>query len=114
MTAKDIDAGQIRIPRGPTKTILPRDRQNVSVLLRGHELTCRWDPRYGPPERSGVIRLGKAPAQELLKPGDVLGVHARPPRIALAEDENVRRARAESAAPCATTGGERYAQEALV
>jgi hypothetical protein len=83
VTARDIDAGQVRIPRGSTKTILPHDRQNVSVLLRGHELTCRWDPRCGPPERSGVIRVGKAAARELLKSGDVLSVRARPPWIEL-------------------------------
>jgi hypothetical protein len=83
VTAKDIDAGQIRIPRGATKTILPPERQDVLVLLRRRELTCRWDPRYGPPERSGVIRVGKTAARELLRPGDVLNVRAGPRRIEL-------------------------------
>jgi hypothetical protein len=74
VTAKDIDAGQVRIPRGATKAILPRGRTDITVLLRGRILTCRWDPRYGPPERSGVIRVGKPAARELLQAGDVLAV----------------------------------------
>ena len=74
VTAKDIEAGQVRVPIGPTKTILPPTRQEISVVLRGRELTCRWDPRYGEKERSGVIRVGKAAAAELLSPGDVLAM----------------------------------------
>jgi hypothetical protein len=83
VTAKDIESGQVRIPRGATKTILPRERQNITVRLRGRHLTSRWDPRYGPPERSGVIRVGKAPARELLLPGDVLAVRVRAGRVDL-------------------------------
>lgn len=74
VTVKDIEVGQVRIPRGATKALLPGERQDIPVRLRGRELTCRWDPRYGPPERSGVIRVGKAAAGELLEPGDVLAV----------------------------------------
>lgn len=74
VTAKDIEAGQIRIPIGPTKTILPPTRQEIVVVLLGRELTCRWDPRYGEKERSGIIRVGKAASAELLSPGDVLAV----------------------------------------
>jgi hypothetical protein len=37
-------------------------------------MNCRWDPRYGEKERSGVIRVGKAAAANLLSPGDVLAV----------------------------------------
>ncbi len=37
-------------------------------------LTCRWDPRYGEKERSGVIRVGKEAARDLLSAGDVLAV----------------------------------------
>lgn len=44
------------------------------MLLVGHELTGRWDPRYGEKERSGVIRVGRTAARELLHPGDVLAV----------------------------------------
>jgi hypothetical protein len=74
VTANDIAAGQVRIPIGATKRILPQTRQDISVVLRGRVLTCRWDPRYGEKERSGVIRVGKAAAVELLAPGDVLAV----------------------------------------
>ncbi len=74
VTAKDIEVGQIRIPRGATKRLLPHERQDITVRLRGREMTCRWDPRHGPPERSGVLRVGKAAAREQLQPGDVLAV----------------------------------------
>ena len=77
VTESDIKAGQVRIPIGATKTILPQERQDVSVLLFGRELTCRWDPRYGEKERSGVIRIGRTAALELLHPGDVLAVSMR-------------------------------------
>jgi hypothetical protein len=73
VTQADITGGQVRVP-GRTKSILPPVRGEVSVRLRGRELTCRWDPRYGPPERSGVIRVGKVAAIELLQAGDVLAV----------------------------------------
>ena len=73
VTVGDIKAGQVRIP-GPTKSILPRERCDVIVRLHDRQLTCRWDPRYGPPERSGVIRVGKAAATEVLQHGDVLAV----------------------------------------
>ena len=74
VTAKDIEVGQVRIPIGATKTILPPVRQDILVVLRGRKLTCRWDPRYGVKERSGVIRVGKAAAADLLSPGDLLAV----------------------------------------
>jgi hypothetical protein len=74
VTAKDIEVGQVRIPSGATKAILPPVRQDIMVDLRGRKLTCRWDPRYGARERSGVIRVGKAAASDLLSPGDVLAV----------------------------------------
>lgn len=47
------------------------------MLLVGRELTGRWDPRYGEKERSGVIRVGRTAARELLRPGDVLAVSMR-------------------------------------
>jgi hypothetical protein len=66
VTAKDIEVGQVRIPSGATKTILPPVRQDIVVDTRGRKLTCRWDPRCGAKERSGVIRVGKAAAADLL------------------------------------------------
>ncbi len=75
VTAVDIEAGRIRVPRGATKASLPPDRAEIFVVLRGHPLGgCRWDPRYGPPERSGVITIGRAAARQLLADGDVLTV----------------------------------------
>lgn len=74
VTANDIEVGQVRIPIGATKTILPPARQDIVVVLRGRKLTCRWDPRYGEKERSGVIRVGKAAAADPLSAGDVLAV----------------------------------------
>jgi hypothetical protein len=82
LTGTDIEVGQVRIPRGATKTVLPSERIDVAVVLRGRELgPCRWDPRYGPPERSGVIRVGKSAARELLTAGDVLAVTVDPDGI---------------------------------
>jgi hypothetical protein len=74
VTQKDIAVGQVRIPIGATKRILPPIRTDVIVRLRGRELTCRWDPRFGEKERSGVLRVGKAAATELLTAEDVLSV----------------------------------------
>ena len=45
VTAKDIEAGQVRIP-GETKSLLPSERQDITVRLHGQHLTCRWDPRH--------------------------------------------------------------------
>jgi hypothetical protein len=76
LIAKDIEVGQVRIPIGATKRILPPERGDITVVLRGRELgTCRWDPRYGSAkERSGVIRVGKAAARNSLAAGQVLAV----------------------------------------
>jgi hypothetical protein len=78
VTANDIEVGQVRIPMGPTKTLLPLVKADITVVLRGNELgLCRWDPRYGTDrERSGVIRVGRAAARDLLHAGDVLAVSA--------------------------------------
>jgi hypothetical protein len=73
VTAKDIEAGQVRVPR-ETKDILPPTRQDIQVKLRGRDLMCRWDPRHGAKERSGVIRVGRSAATELLSPDDMLVV----------------------------------------
>lgn len=79
VTATDIKVGQVRIPRGATKMVLPSKRTDIAVVMRDRELgACRWDPRYGPPERSGVVRVGKAAAHELLAAGDVLVVTVTP------------------------------------
>ncbi len=74
VTAADIEAGRIRVPGG-AKSLLPDHRTELVVVLRGEILgDCRWDPRYGPPERSGVIGIGKATARRLLNSKDVLAL----------------------------------------
>lgn len=77
VTSNDINVGQVRVPVGATKRVLPLTRQDIHVVLRGRELTCRWDPRFGAKDRSGVIRVGKAAAKDLLVVGDVLAVSVR-------------------------------------
>lgn len=78
VTANDIESGQVRIPIGPTKTLLPLVKADITVVLRGSELgLCRWDLRYSiDRQRSGVIRVGRAAARDLLHTGDVLAVSA--------------------------------------
>lgn len=73
VTAADLGRGQIRIPRGPSKALFPADRTDLTVNVRGVELSGRWDPRLGPPERSGVMRVGKQLA-ELVGEDEVLAL----------------------------------------
>jgi hypothetical protein len=73
VTATDRAAGRIRFPHG-SKNLLPDDRADITVRVHGHELVCRWDPRYGPPERSGVLTVGRAFAAEHLLEDEVLHV----------------------------------------
>jgi HKD family nuclease len=75
VTLKDIEAGQVRIPIGSTKGLLPPEREHIEVVLRGRRMTSRWDPRFGADqERLGLIRVGRTAAAELLVPGDILHV----------------------------------------
>jgi hypothetical protein len=73
VTAADRAGGRIRFPRA-SKRLLPDYRSDISVRVHGHELVCRWDPRYGPPERSGVLMVGRAFAAEHLAENEVLAV----------------------------------------
>lgn len=74
VTAKDIAAGIVRVPRAG-KRLFPAERCRVSLVLRGVEIEdVRWDPRFGPDqERSGVIGIGKEAAAELAE-GEVLSI----------------------------------------
>jgi hypothetical protein len=77
VTAKDIEAGRIRIPQDGTKRLFPREKQNVEVSLRGNAVTARWDPKYGPDrERSGVIAVGRGQLAGIVEPDEVLRVTA--------------------------------------
>jgi len=78
VTAADLAAGRIRIPRGATKALLPAVRQDIDIALRGERLRCRWDPRTGPDqERSGVLAVGRRVLQALVEVDDVLDVRLR-------------------------------------
>lgn len=68
VTGNDIRQGQIRITAEPKQQLgLPTERAEVTVWLLGHELTCAWDPRIGADrERSGIIRVGRQQARDLL------------------------------------------------
>jgi hypothetical protein len=73
VTAADRAAGRIRFPRG-AKHLLPEERADLTVRLHGQELVCRWDPRFGPPERSGVLTVGRAFAGAHLTQDEALTV----------------------------------------
>lgn len=78
VTAADLAAGRIRIPRGAPKALLPATRQDIDITLRGERLRCRWDPRTGPDqERSGVLAVGRRVLQALVEVDDVLDVRLR-------------------------------------
>jgi hypothetical protein len=71
ITAKDFEAGRIRVP-SRTKELLPLHRRDTTVVLRGIELRARWDPRMGPPERSGVLAFGRGRLDGLVEADEVL------------------------------------------
>jgi antitoxin component HigA of HigAB toxin-antitoxin module len=78
VTAKDLAAGIIRIPQA-TKRLLPDQRTDLSVTLRGSHLQLRYDPRNGPDRnRSGVLRVGKHRLNDLVSEGDVFTVIVQP------------------------------------
>jgi hypothetical protein len=74
VTASDRGAGRVRIGRGATKRLFPPQPETVDVELRGHRKTCSWNPRFGPPERSGVLGLGRAVLAELVQDDEELRV----------------------------------------
>ena len=74
VTAKDIDAGQIRVPRG-TKALLPAERTQIEVSVLGKRMSARWDPRNGPDRpRSGIIRFGRGSLDHLVNEKQVFNV----------------------------------------
>lgn len=77
VTAKDIESGQVRFP-SQTKSLFPKEATSVEFQLRGRTITGRWNPRFGPPEKSGVLRVGKSSASDLLEPNDVLSAAIGP------------------------------------
>lgn len=73
MTAKDLAAGRVRIPRAG-KRYFPSERGQVHLNLRGVSLVARWDPRIGPPERSGVLSVGNAVLSDAVTADEVLEI----------------------------------------
>jgi len=60
VTAKDLAAGQLRLPRA-SKSILPATKASIRVELGGDVYVASWTPNTdGDRERSGVIRVGRA------------------------------------------------------
>ena len=82
VTATDLAAGRIRLPRS-AKHLLPVDKADVGVSLRGTALRARWDPRMGPPERSGVLGFGRSKLDTLVDPEDVLTIAVKDGHIRL-------------------------------
>jgi hypothetical protein len=74
VTAKDIQAGRIRIPStGNAKSLLPRERGRVEVVLRGQRLSSRYDPGFGPDkQRSGVLSIPRAVLSQAVTSDEVL------------------------------------------
>jgi len=77
ITGADLAAGRIRIPSINTssaKSLLPDQACEVTIVLRGRELRCAWDPRMGPDrQRSGVLKVGRA-LSEIVNENDILNV----------------------------------------
>jgi hypothetical protein len=74
VTAKDLEAGRVRFPRS-AKRLFPAERTYEVVVVRGRELSARWDPRTGPDkERSGVLAYGKGKLTGIVTVDDVLAV----------------------------------------
>ena len=72
MTEADLRAGRIRIPRS-TKLALPQVRAMVRIRLRGRTLDVAYNPRVNPPpERSGVLSVGRADLGALVRADEIL------------------------------------------
>jgi hypothetical protein len=80
VTTADIRDGRVRIPRA-TMHLFPEERGEVRVRFRGVPLHVRWDPRLGPPQRSGVLRIGRELLRQRVVPGETLAVIRAPDRV---------------------------------
>ena len=81
VTARDIAAGQIRLPV-TSKQLLPWQRGKVEIVLRGRRLEARYDPRTASAgdgrERSGRISLPASDLADLVEPDERLRVSRDP------------------------------------
>ncbi|MGH2947555.1 MAG: hypothetical protein ACRDPC_15100 [Solirubrobacteraceae bacterium] len=71
ITAKDQEDGRIRLPSS-VKPMLPADRCETILRLRGTTLRARWNARRGPPEYSGTLYVGRRILDRLVDPNEVL------------------------------------------
>lgn len=83
VTATDLAAGRIRIPRAG-KRYFPAERGQVRLSLRGVSLVARWDPRMGPLERSGVLSVGSAVLADAVTADEVLEIRVNGETLDLA------------------------------
>jgi len=78
VSAKDIEAGVVRIPlTGTTKGLFPPRAADIKIDLRGTELTVKWDPRFaraGGRERSGRLNVGKKALTSTVKANERLRI----------------------------------------
>ncbi len=74
VTAADLTAGRIRLPR-PAKRFFPSRRGDVEVVLRGARLALAYDPRMGTDrERSAVLSVPRERLGTLVEPNERLTV----------------------------------------
>jgi multidrug efflux pump subunit AcrA (membrane-fusion protein) len=85
ITAKDIEAGRIRLP-ATAKSMFPAARAVVDVVLKGRPFEVRWDPRNGPDRpRSGVLAFGRGRLQRFVDENEVLSIQQEADRVSLIE-----------------------------
>lgn len=78
VTAADLAAGRIRIPKA-SKSLFPSATGMVTIVLRSNKIESRWDPRTGPDrERSGVLSVGRQQLAGLVSDNDVLAITPQP------------------------------------
>jgi hypothetical protein len=76
VTKVDLANGRIRLPH-EAKALFPAERTYVSIVLRGHPMTVRYDPRMGPDqERSGVLGIGRGILTDLVGADEVLEINS--------------------------------------
>lgn len=74
VTAHDLAAGRIRLPR-PAKRLFPSERGEVEIVLRGARMRVPYDPRTGSDrERSAVLSVPRQTLQGLVRENEVLAV----------------------------------------
>jgi hypothetical protein len=82
ITERDIVAGQIRVP-STAKGLFPSGPDEIEVRLRGHSVSCRWDPRNLPRPHSGTIRIGHQALKRLVEPDERLEIRREGERIVI-------------------------------